>query len=124
MSIERDDRLVTAARTVFADSPQVTIVHGDWRELRAHGPFDLLALDGGGQGKSSEPPINPRSWLRPGGLVVLDDFTPDTSWPPLYGGRPDEARLFWLRHPQLLATQVRTQPDSVTVIATLIGHGH
>jgi hypothetical protein len=35
-------------------------------------------------------------------------------------GHPDHAHLHWLHHPDLVATQVRTQPDSVTVIGTLI----
>jgi len=121
VSVERDARLVEATRSVMIDLQGVTIVHGDWRQLRVSGPFDLLVLDGGGQGKTEEPPISPPDWLRPGGLVVLDDFTPSTTWPPLHDGQPDEARLHWLRHPQLLATQVRTQPDAVTVLGTFIG---
>lgn len=120
VSVEADGARAEAARAVFADSPQVTVVHGDWRELRGFGPFDLLVLDGGGQGKGSEPPIDPRQWLQLGGLVVIDDFTPTASWPPVHDGHPDHARLDWLRHPDLVATQVRTQPDAATVIGTLI----
>lgn len=120
-SVERDGGLVRAAREVFATASHVEIQHGDWQELRTRGPFDLLALDGGGQGKAGEPPLEPEQWLRPGGLVVIDDFTPDSSWPPLYDGRPDTARLHWLEHPRLIATQVRTQPDAATVLATYRG---
>jgi len=52
---------------------------------------------------------------------VLDDFTSSTGWPPLYQGRPDQARLRWLQDPRLLATEIRTQPGAVTVLATLPG---
>jgi predicted O-methyltransferase YrrM len=121
ISIERDYRLVELARSVFADVPTVTILHGDWQELRGEGPFELLALDGGGQGKKDEPPIQPQEWLCPGGMVVLDDFTPGAGWPPTYDGRPDRARLHWLQHPRLLATDVRTQPNASTIIATFVG---
>jgi predicted O-methyltransferase YrrM len=64
------------AQQVFADEPRVQIRCGDWRELAQQAPFDLLVLDGGGQGKGDEPPLEPAEWLRPGGVVVLDDFTP------------------------------------------------
>jgi hypothetical protein len=52
---------------------------------------------------------------------VLDDFTPGAGWPPTYDGRPDMARLHWLQHPRLLATEVRTQPNASTIIATFVG---
>lgn len=120
VSIERDAALVQAARAVFDATPQVKILHGDWRELRTAGPFDLLALDGGGQGKTGEQPIEPEAWLRSGGLVVMDDFTPADGWPPLHKGRPDQARLHWLEHPRLRAAEVRTQPDAATVIGILL----
>ncbi len=44
----------------------VTVLTGDWTELRAHGPFDVLVLDGGGSGKGSEPPLDPAEWMKPG----------------------------------------------------------
>jgi predicted O-methyltransferase YrrM len=106
ISVDHNGDLVQAAREVFAAVPGVEIVHGDWRQLQPHGPFDLLALDGGGQGKGSDPPIEPEAWLGAGGLLVLDDFTPAATWPPMFDGRPDDARLHWLRHPRLLATEV------------------
>lgn len=120
VSVEADGERAEAAKAVFAGAPQVTVVHGDWRELREFGPFEMLVLDGGGQGKGDVQPIDPRQWLQLGGLVVIDDFTPTAIWPPVHDGHPDHARLHWLHHPDLAATQVRTQPDSVTVIGTLI----
>ena len=72
------------------------------RRLRASSerPFSLLALDGGGEGKGDDPPVDPLVWLRPGGVVVMDDFTPATEWPPQFAGEPDHARLFWFEHPR------------------------
>ena len=120
-SVDSDFRVADVARDVFRDTRGVSIVHGDWTQLRRYGPFDLLVLDGGGQGKKGEPPLDPDEWLRPGGLVVLDDFTPGAGWPPIHDGKPDRARLFWLEHPRLLATEIRTQPDAATILAVLPG---
>ncbi|GIG58306.1 transferase [Longispora fulva] len=101
--------------------PQVEVIGADWRELRGHGPFDLLVLDGGGQGKKGEPPIDPAQWLRPGGMLVIDDFTPSTGWPPTYAGEVDNPRLYWLTHPLLRAAEVRVTPDLVTIVASYPG---
>jgi predicted O-methyltransferase YrrM len=120
VSVERDAARAASAREVFANVPEVTVVAGDWRDLPG-APFDLLVLDGGGQGKGTEEPLAPADWLRPGGLLVIDDFTPMSGWPPVHEGRPDAARLHWLRHPRLAAAEVRVAPDSATIVATFLG---
>jgi predicted O-methyltransferase YrrM len=114
VSIELDPERAAAARDLFAATPKVTVLTGDWSELEAHGPFDVLALDGGGGGKSGEVPIEPRRWLAPGGTVVLDDFTPRTAWP-----HDDPPRLHWLEHPDAPCTEVVTGPTSCTLVGTL-----
>ncbi|NBH11080.1 SAM-dependent methyltransferase [Amycolatopsis sp. SID8362] len=119
VSVERDAERHAAASELFAGVPNVSIRHADWTDLAEAAPFDLLVLDGGGQGKGAEPPLDPRRWLRPWGTLVIDDFTPMTSWPPTYDGAPDTARLHWLRHPDLLATELRLTPGSATIVARL-----
>jgi predicted O-methyltransferase YrrM len=121
ISIERDHARAAAAAHLFRDHPAVEVHVGHWTELHRFSPFQLLVLDGGGQGKQDEPPLEPQAWLSPGGLLVMDDFTPTTAWPPRYEGRPDASRLYWLDHPQLRATQVNVTPDSATILATYIG---
>jgi predicted O-methyltransferase YrrM len=120
VSVERDADRAASAREVFAGRPGVTIVDGDWRSLPG-APFDLLVLDGGGQGKGAGEPLDPADWLKPGGLLVIDDFAPMTAWPPVHEGRPDAARLHWLRHPRLAAAEVRVTPDAATIVATFLG---
>jgi hypothetical protein len=110
-----------SGRAVFSAAANVDVMTGDWTELATAGPFDLLVLDGGGQGKDGGPPVEQANWLRPGGGLVIDDFAPSDGWPPRYAGQVDRARLHWLRHPRLLATQVRIAPDMVTVIAAYPG---
>jgi predicted O-methyltransferase YrrM len=101
VGIERDDERATVASALFADVPAVSVRHGDWLELASECPFSLLALDGGGQGKGQDWPVDPLLWLRPGGVVVMDDFTPATQWPPQFAGKTDHARLFWFEHPEM-----------------------
>lgn len=121
VSVERDPARAAQAAEVFDARPNIEVVQGDWRRLRAYGPFDLLVLDGGGQGKGpGDEPVDPAQWLVPGGLIVMDDFGPLTSWPPRFGDGVDSARLHWLEHPRLRATQVRVTPEWSTLLAAYV----
>ncbi|MFY1691782.1 O-methyltransferase [Plantactinospora sp. WMMB782] len=117
VSVERDGERAARVARLFAEIPDVEVVSGDWTLIEGYGPFDLLVLDGGGNGKQGAA-ADPVRLLRPGGTVVVDDFTPLTGWPPMLGPAPDAARLGWLRHPALLATEVRLAPDLATVLGT------
>lgn len=118
VSVERDaDRAALAAR-VFLGRPQVSVIHADWREIYRHGPYDLLVLDGGGQGKHGEDPADPHRLLRPGGTLVVDDLTPARHWPPRFGGVVDRARTHWYEHPGLHTTELRLAPDLAALVAT------
>ncbi len=117
VSIEQDGDRVAVARTVFADRANVEILHGDSATIVEQGPFDLLVLDGGpGSGKGDDVPVDPTSCLVPGGLITVDDFTPMSQWPPTHGGEIDTARLHWLTHPALDATEIRVAPDLAVVV--------
>jgi hypothetical protein len=50
-------------------------------------------------------------------VVVIDDLTPESLWPKEWRGRPDPPREFWLNHPELLATELLTTPDSAAILA-------
>lgn len=117
VSVDRDTERVAAVREMFADEPDLTLHNDDWRAIEQHAPFDLLILDGGGNGKK-EPPLDPTQVLTPGGTVVIDDFTPADTWPPLHEGKPDDARIWWLEHPALQAAEVQLAEDLSTIIAT------
>ena len=116
VSIECDSTRSAAAAELFADYPNVRVLHGDWKELREHGPFDFLVLDGGGKGKEpgDEPPLDPaEEWLAVGGTIVLDDFVPMDQ---PGASAHDEARRYWLGHPSLQATELRLSPTLATVV--------
>jgi predicted O-methyltransferase YrrM len=120
VSIEVDVDRAQAASELFWGIPNVTVVGGPWKGIVEHGPFDLLVLDGGGTGKAAEVDperADPMALLKPGGSVVIDDFSPSDCWPPRFGGQIDEPRLYWLEHPGLATTEIRLSPTLSTVIA-------
>ncbi|MEQ6027658.1 class I SAM-dependent methyltransferase [Streptomyces salinarius] len=117
VSVERDAERVRVAREVFRDRPEVEILHGDWRRVEEHRPYDLLVLDGGGQAKG-DGAADPARLLAPGGTLVVDDFTPATTWPPLFDGVPDHPRLHWLDHPALRSSELRLAPDLAAIVGT------
>ncbi|MEV3938110.1 class I SAM-dependent methyltransferase [Glycomyces sp. NPDC049804] len=117
VSVEHDAERAARVAELFAAVPDVEILQGDWTLINDRGPFDLLVVDGGGNGKRGAA-VDPERLLRPGGALVIDDFTPMTAWPPVHDGRPDSARLDWLEHPALLGAEVRLAPDLATIVAT------
>jgi predicted O-methyltransferase YrrM len=116
-TVERDAERAGRVRELFADVPDVEVIHDDYTAILRDVPFDLLVVDGGGNGKQT-PAVRPSEVLSPFGSIVIDDFTPMASWPPTYHGAPDEARIGWLSHPELLCTEVRLAPDLSTIIGT------
>lgn len=117
ISVERDPHRAALATALFADTPRVTVIAGDWTRIAHHAPFDLLVLDGGGGGKAPGDSPAPVGLLRPGGTVVIDDLTPAAHWPPRFGGDVDEARLYWLEHPELDTAELRLAPDFAALVA-------
>ena len=126
VSVEIDPPRAAACQALFADLPNVTVLHGDWRVIESYGPFDLLVLDGGGGGKrENDPPADPAVLLKPGGTLVLDDFHPPMEfWSEKaaprdeYGRSTTAARKHWLKHPALFATEVRVHPQMSVILAT------
>lgn len=119
VSVERDRTRAATAAALFAGlAPAVTVECADWTAIAAHGPFDLLVLDGGGQHQQGGPAADPVALLRPGGVLVIDDFTPADRWPPLHEGAPDRARLHWLDHPALRCVELPLAPDLAVLLCT------
>jgi predicted O-methyltransferase YrrM len=128
VTVEADAERATAAENLFRDQPKAQVIHGDWREILAHGPFDLLFVDAGaakaapnastaGLEAAAETILRV---LRPGGMVVMDDLGPEEYWPEEWRGRPDPVREFWLNDTCLTATEVLTTPRTMAILATRI----
>ncbi|MFJ2897320.1 O-methyltransferase [Streptomyces sp. NPDC087218] len=115
VTVERDEELARRAAGIFADDERVSVLTGDWRLLDQHAPFDVFFCDGGGKRDDARKVVE---HLAPGGLLILDDFTPSPHWPPRFEGEVDELRLFYLTHPALEATELLTTPTSSVIIAT------
>ncbi|HEU4676600.1 MAG TPA: hypothetical protein VFS29_11460 [Motilibacteraceae bacterium] len=113
--MERDQDRADGAQHLFAGDDRVRVLIGDWRLLEQHAPFDLFFCDGGGKRDDPEAVVE---LLAPGGILVLDDFSPSTSWPPTYQGSVDELRMTYLTHPRLSATEVAVAADQAVVLAT------
>ena len=116
LTAELDPRLAGAASEIFEDDPQVEVLAADWSTLRDRGPFSLLFLDAREPKDSGADTII--DLVEPGGVVVLDDFTPCESWPPIYAGRVDVLREQWLTDERFTAVEVMVASDASVLIAT------
>lgn len=113
VTVERDPHRAEVARALFAGDERVRVLTADWTALRELGPFDLFFCDGGGK---RDDPDGVVGLLAPGGILVLDDFAPATTWPPRYGDGVDDLRVHYLTHPLLVATEVRVTDTMAVVV--------
>ncbi|MDQ6934063.1 MAG: cytidine deaminase [Actinomycetota bacterium] len=116
LTAELDAALATAAAEIFTGDLQVEVVAADWSTLRDRGPFSLLFLDAREPKDAGVDGVV--DLIEPGGIVVLDDFTPCSSWPPVYEGRVDTLRERWLTDERFTTAEVMVAPDASVLIAT------
>jgi predicted O-methyltransferase YrrM len=114
LTIELDAERAAAAHVLFATSDSVEVVAGDWSVALGHGPFDLLFSDGGPK-RAPGDPEKLRPLVRPGGLVVLDDYTPD------YPDPKDISRLIWLDSPSYRAQEIMVSREASVIVAVRTG---
>lgn len=123
VTVEADHERAAACERLFAERPRVRVLHGDWHEvLPPEAPFDLLFFDGGGYKRS--PPAQMRAeseraleLVAAGGLVVMDNLTPEHLWPTDGPTWPNALRAFWLGTDMLAATEILTTPESSAIVA-------
>jgi hypothetical protein len=90
--------------------------------LPPQAPFDLLFFDGGGWKRSPPQQMRAESeraleLVAPGGVVVMDNLTPEHLWPADWPPWPDALREFWLGSDSFVATEVLTTLDSSAIVA-------
>jgi predicted O-methyltransferase YrrM len=118
VTVDTNADFVHAVRHIFADDLRVQVLHGDWRELTAYRPFQLLFADGG-QVKAEHPDAV-IDLVALGGMVVLDDLTAEEYWPVAWKGQVDLTRQFWLNTSRVVATEIRVTDRHVVIVATRI----
>ena len=116
LTAELNPTLAEAAQEIFADDDQVDVLAADWSTLLDKGPFSLLFLDSGEPSAVGVDSIV--DLIEPGGIVVLDDFTPCETWPPIFQGRVDTLRESWLTDERFTAVEVMIASDASALIAT------
>jgi predicted O-methyltransferase YrrM len=107
VTVERDPERAALAADRLAGYDNVDLFVGDWRDfLPGRAPFDFLFFDAG---RLDEAP-DVVELLAPGGLLLKDDLTP---------GRPgpDPVRELLFGHPELIAVDILTTPETAAVIA-------
>jgi predicted O-methyltransferase YrrM len=116
LSAELDAKLATAAAEIFEDDDRVEVVSADWSTLRDRAPFTLLFLDANAPKDAGVDAVV--DLVEAGGIIVLDDFTPCESWPPVTYGRVDVLREQWLTDDRFTTVEVMVAPDAAVLIAT------
>jgi len=114
ITAELDGDLAHSVMDMFAEDG-IDVMHADWTSLTEHAPFSLLFLDAGSA--KSAPREQIIDLVGSGGIVVLDDFVPCSSWPPMQSGRVDQLRVDWLDDPRFTTVEVMVAADTSVVIA-------
>jgi predicted O-methyltransferase YrrM len=123
VTVELDPDRAAAAARLFADYPNVRALEGDWHEVMPpEAPFDLLFFDGGNWKRRPAEEMRAESekaleLVAAGGIVVMDDLTPEHLWPEGWGDWPDALRDHWLGRDGLVATEILTTPETSAIVA-------
>jgi len=119
VTVELDDDRAAAAARLFAELPNVRVLHGDWHELLpSEAPFDVLFFDGG-HWKKGDVPLESGQALdlvAPGGVVVIDDLTPRNLMPEGWD-KGDPVGDYWLGNDKLVSTELLTTPETAAIVA-------
>lgn len=105
VTLEIDEEAADIVRDLFADEPQVDVVHVDateWLETYAGPPFDLVFVD------TTVTKFDRRDLLlrnmSPGALLIGDDLVPGPTWTERHPARVSAFREEIVREPRLAVT--------------------
>jgi predicted O-methyltransferase YrrM len=115
VSAELDPALAGEVHEIFTDVENVEIISGDWSALEQFAPFALVFVD---VREVMESIDHLADLVEPGGIVVLDDFTPSLTWPPIVDGHVDTIREQWLTDERFAAVELLIDEGASLVIAT------
>lgn len=115
LTAEREPRLAKAAAKTFADD-DIEVVAAGWDELAGRAPFSLISVDA--QTVRDLPRTELIDLTEPGGMIVIDNFSPSAAWPPMGPrGSVDALRMEWLTDPRLVSADLMVTHDTSLVVA-------
>ena len=114
ITAELDPELAHGVMDMFADD-DIDVIHADWTDLAQYAPFSLIFLDAGSAKAAPREQII--EVVEQGGMIVLDDFTPCATWPPLSSGRVDTLRQEWLSDERFTSVDVMVAEDTSVIVA-------
>ena len=117
ITVDNDKEKIDATANHLIYS-QVEYFYGDWKEVIEKGPFQFIFADAAAA-KTVEGELLIQT-LDQGGMLLMDDFTPEEHFPEEWKGKPDKVREFWLNHNGLIATEVYLTPTSSAILVTKI----
>ena len=115
VSAELDPALAEDVQQIFGDTDNVEVIAGDWSTLEKYAPFSLVFVD---VREVMEDIDVLADLLEPGGIAVLDDFTPSAFWPPIVDGQVDSVRERWLTDERFAAVEMLIDPYASLLICT------
>lgn len=108
------EKIDKVAKTLIHN--QVEFFYGDWKEAISRGPFQFIFADAAAA-KTFEGELLFNT-LDTGGMLLMDDFTPEEYFPEEWKGKPDKVREFWLNHKELIATEIYLTRKTSAILAT------
>ncbi|MGG4345115.1 O-methyltransferase [Paenibacillus lautus] len=115
VTVDIDQSKVKSAIEILGRK-NVEFLCGDWKDALKRGPFDLIFADVK-DAKQDNAELLFES-MSIGGLLILDDLTPEEYWPDDWKGKPDKIRNYWLNHPKLAASELFLNPREAVIIAS------
>jgi predicted O-methyltransferase YrrM len=107
VTVELDAGRAALAADRLATFENVELFVGDWRDyLPSRAPFDFLFFDAGKFDEAGDA----IELVAPGGLLLKDDLTPRRPG-------PDPVRELLFNHPQLIAVEILTTPQTAALLA-------
>ncbi|KOP67374.1 hypothetical protein AMS62_20600 [Bacillus sp. FJAT-18019] len=115
ISIDNQRDYIEAIKPLFSQS-NVDFIVEDWKEMINKGPFDFVFADTADAKSTYAQELF--KLLRVGGVLIMDDLTPEEYWPAEWRGKRDVVREYWLNHPKIAATEILLTPQQAVIIAS------
>ncbi|WP_339093831.1 NUDIX domain-containing protein [Deinococcus sp. VB142] len=117
LTVENDPGRATKAADVLRQDERARVLTGDWAESLQGGPFDLIFSDCAPAKQETAHLDRLVDALRPGGLLVVDNFSPPMYLPDrLHGGDAERDALF--AHPRLACSELQVRRKERVILAT------